>query len=121
VNTKVASKMFCVKHFFHFLEQRLNSLIAQKKQNADHKTLIPELTQIVIELGNEGFYHMFLLPVEQAKLGSLTHGMVKMGITQGKKIIDTLTRQVCKSLTAEQVHSIIAFMESTLLEAEVEG
>jgi len=102
------------------LEQRVYTFIDEIRETEDPIAYRKELSELVRLLTDAGLEYYFWKPVELTGLGAVTQKMIRVGLNSGKKTLHLIANKVIKGFTEEQLLTIAGFLESLLLEVEMD-
>lgn len=91
-------------------------LIRRIREADDPRDLRGEGAEAVVRLTDAGLHSFFLRPVQDAGLGPLTAGMVRVGIKSAGTAIAVFVRRIVGGLSAEQMRAIAEQVDERLVD-----
>ncbi|MEM9986661.1 MAG: hypothetical protein AAF804_16340 [Bacteroidota bacterium] len=97
---------------------RTLNLIALIDNSDDAREHVEELTDVIIQMTEEGLKYLFLDSLRAAKVSKFQIKAVQMGVQAARKGLEVVGRRALKSMGDEQLRGIARYMEGLLLEVE---
>lgn len=96
------------------LENRVQEVLADLKNNNNRRQFALKLFQVVSDLSDEGLDYFFIQSLKRAGLSKIKMIAVENAIKVGKKAILTVGKRVLKAMTDEQLLVIGNVLEDSL-------
>lgn len=100
------------------LSNRVFDIVEKVRESDQPKIFVDTLTDVIIDMTEEGLVYLFLDSLKHAKVGSFHINAVQFGVNTAKKGLELVGRKVLKSMTDDQLKGIVEYMEMILLEVE---
>ena len=97
------------------LRQQAESVVRDLRSDGDTRHHVPELVEVVLAMTDRGLYYYFLHPLEEAGVGSVTRGAVKLALGAAGRTLPAVVRKTIKSLNDEQLLKIADFIDHILI------
>lgn len=97
------------------LRQRAEGVVGNLRSDGDQRRHVPELVEVVLAMTDRGLYYYFLHPLEEAGVGSVTRGAVKLALGAAGRTLPPVVRKTIKSLNGEQLLKIADFIDHILI------
>ncbi len=102
------------------LRQRAEAVVRDLRTGSNNREFVPELVKVVLAMTDRGLYYYFLHPLEEAGVGTVTRGAVKLALGAAGRTLPTVIRKTVKSLDDEQLLKIADFIDHILITDEAE-
>ena len=96
------------------LENRVQEILADLKNNTNRRQFALKLFQVVSDLSDEGLDYFFIQSLKRAGLGRIKMIAVENAIKVGKKAILTVGKGILKAMNDEQLLIIGSVLEDSL-------
>jgi hypothetical protein len=96
------------------LEDRVQEILADLKNNTNRRQFSLKLFQVVSDLSDEGLDYFFIQSLKRAGLGRIKMIAVENAIKIGKKAILTVGKGILKAMSDEQLLIIGNVLEDSL-------
>ncbi len=101
-------------------KQRTLNLVALIDNADDAREHVEELTEVIIQMTEEGLKYLFLDSLRAARVSSFQVKAVQMGVQAARKGLEMVGRRALKAMGDDQLRGITRYMEGLLLEVEEE-
>jgi hypothetical protein len=81
---------------------------------------VSEITDVIIQMTEEGLKYLFLDSLHHAKVGKFQIQAVQMGVQGARKGLELVGRRALKAMSDEQLLGIVDYMENILVEVVAE-
>ncbi len=97
------------------LRQKAEAIVHNIRFDPDKQRHVPELVDVVLAMTDRGLYYYFLHPLEGAGVGVVTRKAVGLAIGTAGRALPMVVRKTVKSLSDEQLLSIVEFIDHILI------
>jgi hypothetical protein len=102
------------------LRDETMDLITELRESDDHAGFADRLIEVVDRISDHGMQYFFIYPTRLVGMGPVTIKALDVSIQTGKKAILTISRQIARRLDRDQLLRIGDFLESLVLEIQIE-
>lgn len=100
-------------------KERTYQMMAQVRAAEHAHDHVDEITEVIIQMTEEGLKYLFLDSLHHAKVGKFQIQAVQMGVQGARKGLELVGRRALKAMSDEQLLGIVDYMENILVEVEM--